>query len=517
MLHFVKVLNYTIIIRMRMKTFITQHLVGVTVAAAAVLSGAFAIWYVATSRVPSFAGLAPVHGNVIAALDESGTVRADNNAALSFQEGGEIAHVYAAEGRAVAAGTVLADLEQGSLEANVEQATATLASAKAKLDGLQAGTRPQEIAIDQAAVASAQSTLAADIVTAYAAADDAVRNQTDNLFMNSRTINPLFNVPVNDSQLANSIPSARVQIEGTLTQWYAAMNPSNVVTTTALAGIASSALTEIQSYLNMLALAVNNALTNASLSAATLASYKADVVTSRTEVDGAVSTLVGVNAALTAAENTLILAQAGATPQDIEAQQASVAQAQAALAAAQVALANATLAAPFSGTVENVTAQVGQVVAPGTPLMTLVNNGGLKVQTYVSEADVAKISVGQSAQITLDAFGTGEIFPATVTAVDDTQTQANGAPAYLVTLYFSQPESQVKDGMTGNVRIILAEHDNVLEVPSRLVINDNNQYYLLVQAPGGAVRKQVTIGLAGDDGMTEIASGLTGDEELANF
>ena len=178
---------------------------------------------------------------------------------------------------------------------------------------------------------------------------------------------------------------------------------------------------------------------------------------------------------------------------------------------------NASLVAPFPGTVQNLTAQVGQVVSPGAPVLSLVNNGGLKIETYVSEADVAKIKVGDTANVTLDAFGTGTTFPATVTTVDSAETQVNGVPSYLVTLHFTNPEPQVKDGMTGNVHIVLAEDDNVIAVPSGLVLTDGNQYFVLVKTATGTEQKQVQIGLVGDNGMTEITSGVNEGDTLVNF
>ncbi len=166
---------------------------------------------------------------------------------------------------------------------------------------------------------------------------------------------------------------------------------------------------------------------------------------------------------------------------------------------------------------QNLTAQVGQVVSPGAPVLSLVNNGGLKIETYVSEADVAKIKVGDTAQVTLDAFGTGTAFSATVTTVDSAETQVNGVPSYLITLHFTNAEPQVKDGMTGNVHIVLAEDDNVIAVPSGLVLNEGNQYFVLVKTPAGTEQKQVQIGLVGDNGTTEITSGVSEGDTLVNF
>jgi HlyD family secretion protein len=262
---------------------------------------------------------------------------------------------------------------------------------------------------------------------------------------------------------------------------------------------------------------VNNATPNSSLPVATLAQYKGAIAAARAEVQGSISAVSGDGSALTAVQNVLTLAQAGATSQQISAQQAVVAQAQAAAANAQVALDHASLVAPFSGTVQSLTAQVGQVVSPGAPLMSLINNSGLKIETYVSESDVSKIKTGDVANVTLDALGTGPVLPATVSTIDAAQTQVNGSAAYMITLHFTNPDSRIKDGMTGNVHIIEAEHDNVVEVPSNLVINDNNNYFVLVQNGTTVEKKPVQIGIVGGDGMTEVVSGLNVGDRINNF
>ena len=88
----------------------------------------------------------------------------------------------------------------------------------------------------------------------------------------------------------------------------------------------------------------------------------------------------------------LTLAQAGSTPQQI-AGTAGGGGAGAGRGGERTSGAQsyASLVAPFSGTVQNLTAQVGQVVSPGAPVLSLINNSGFKIEAYVSETDVANI------------------------------------------------------------------------------------------------------------------------------
>ncbi len=488
--------------------------IGILVIVLAAIGGAW--WYVATSRPPSFGATTAQRGNVIASLDESGNVLAENDADLSFQQGGQIAVVNVREGQAVSAGTVLASLDASSPSAGLAQANAGLAAAQAKLDELVSGTRSEQLAIDQTAVTNAMASLGADIGIAYSAADDAIHNQSDNLFQSPMNNNPILLIPQSDSQLRTNIQSQRLIVGTTLNNWYAA-NRATSSDPVSLAPIANAALQQIKAYLDMLALALNNVTSNSTLPAATLVGYKANIVAARTEVGAAITTLTGAESALTSSQGQLALAVAGATPQDIEAQKAAVAQAQAQVTSAQVAVDHSAIVAPFAGIVRNVTAKVGQVVTPGVPVLSLTNNSGLKVEAYVSEADVARVKDGDAANVTLDAYGTGTTFPATVTTVDSAETMVNGSAAYKITLHFTAPDGRIKDGMTGSVHIITAEHDNVVEVPSRLVVTDGNNDYILVKTNSATEKRQVQVGLVGSDGMTEIVSGVNAGDSLINF
>ena len=513
-----------------MKAFFSKNYIAVIITAVILVVGG-AYWYVRTAMPPTFGAVTVGKGNVIESVDEPGSVLAENSANVSFQEGGQIAHVYVSEGSQVSMGMVLADLDAAQLDAAsqqtnaaVSQASAGLAAAQAQLDQLASGTRPQQLTIDESAVTSANQSLGIAVENAYSSSDDAVRNQIDNMFSNPQTNNPVFLVPSSNSQTVNNIESQRLQIGTGLTQWYATLNATSTDFDPAtLSGTAATNLRQIESYIDTIALVVNNATPNVSVPAALIAQYKGNIAAARAEIEASISAVSGDYSALTAAQNVLALARAGSTPQSIQAQQAVVAQAQATVAAAQataasarVALDHASLVAPFSGTVQNLTAQVGQVVAAGTPIMSLVNSSGLKIEAYVSEKDVANVKSGDAAIVTLDAFGTGTAFPATVTTVDAAQTQVNGSAAYMVTLHFVNPNSQIKDGMTGNVHIIEAEHDNVIEVPSNLVINDDNSYFVLEQRGGTSERQSVQIGLTGAS-TTEITSGLNVGDTINNF
>ncbi len=80
-------------------------------------------------------------------------------ATLSAQTGGVVLEVRVAPGDEVKAGDVLVQLDPADAQLAVQQAEAALAAAQARLDGLKAGPRPEELEEAKAAVAMAQAAL----------------------------------------------------------------------------------------------------------------------------------------------------------------------------------------------------------------------------------------------------------------------------------------------------------------------------------------------------------------------
>lgn len=97
---------------------------------------------------------------------------------------------------------------------------------------------------------------------------------------------------------------------------------------------------------------------------------------------------------------------AGPDPGELKLAEARLATAQAQLAAAQAALRQLTLAAPFAGTVGDVTIHAGEWVIPGQLILVLVDLADLRVETTdLSEMDVPQVQVGQATVVLIDALG----------------------------------------------------------------------------------------------------------------
>ncbi len=206
---------------------------------------------------------------------------------------------------------------------------------------------------------------------------------------------------------------------------------------------------------------------------------------------------------------------------DLEAARASVVTADVALTTARETLAETVLRAPASGTVASVSGQVGQTVSGGgsgggstatgtdtssSALVTLVDLGGLEVTAGFSETDAAKIRLGQTATVTLDALPDTEL-AAQVAAIDTLSTVLNNVVTYNVTFVLDNDTSGVKPGMSASVDVVIAERSGVVTVPTSAVLGSGAASRVAVMRDGEETMVPVATGLQGDS-TTQIVTGL---------
>jgi HlyD family secretion protein len=132
------------------------------------------------------------------------------------------------------------------------------------------------------------------------------------------------------------------------------------------------------------------------------------VAAARRQVEAARGSLTAAQASLlnpairssqvAAVEGQLLQAQA-----DIAAAQAEAERARAALEEARANRQDLRVVAPFSGTVATRTAEPGEVITAGTPVITLVNLAEVYLRAFVPEGQIGRVRVGQPARVYLDS------------------------------------------------------------------------------------------------------------------
>ena len=240
-----------------------------------------------------------------------------------------------------------------------------------------------------------------------------------------------------------------------------------------------------------------------------------------TDVDGA-SAATGVSAA-------------SADTNAVSAAQRSLASAQANLDQANAKAASRTVTAPSSGSIVELNAKVGATVTGGMVMGEGDTSGGkqcmqiadlskMKVTVQVGEKDIAKIAVGQSANVTYPAFP-DIVSQGTVTAIasvanSDSSSGSGGSVTFNVDILIEAPDSRLKPGMTAEVSVVTKKLDDVVMVPTMALMTEDGEHYyvnLATDSEGKKTRRvKVTVVTQNDNeavvGKTQVKRDDQGNE-----
>jgi HlyD family secretion protein len=120
--------------------------------------------------------------------------------------------------------------------------------------------------------------------------------------------------------------------------------------------------------------------------------------------DLAATALKRAEAIFKAAQQRLSEAVEGSRKEDIAIARANLNEASANLGLSQVNLAYAILRAPSTGVITSRQAELGEVVAPGSPVATLADLDHIWLRAYIAETDLGSIHWGQEATVTTDTY-----------------------------------------------------------------------------------------------------------------
>ena len=346
-----------------------------------------------------------------ATLEYAGTVET-REIQVGSKIGGRVVAVPVEEGKAVKAGTVLVRFECEELKAQREQAVAAADQAKAALDRMLRGNRPEEI-VQADAVAKAQQ-----------AALDAAKNG----------------------------PRAQ-EIEQAQADYAAAM---------------ADAANADAFYKRMQKLVVKDVISrqdfenaqnkrDSSEQRAESLRQRLDLLKAGTRVED----LHAAQAKAMQADAAATLARKGFRAEDIAAARGLLTQTQARVAEFDARLKEAELAAAADALVEVVGVRSGDLIPPGRIVVTLLEPSQLWVKVYIPETEIARVRVGQQAKVRIDGFSgrefTGnieqiasqaEFLPRNVETREDRDHQV-----FAVKVHVDNPSGTLNSGMSATVNL----------------------------------------------------------------
>ncbi len=394
-----------------------------------------------------------------------GEVKAIQDADLTFRVSGTVAEVYVQEGDTVSQGQLLAILDVRPLNQRVLQAESSLADAVARQAALTEAPLEFEVRAARARIAEAEAALAELEAGPKAQDIQNAESQVEQARINLQTRRDQLSVAKTDAELrieqaANAVRDAQAE--------YSQIYWSNRELENELARFNRELPQENRDREEATLRAINNA--EQALEQAKLALEQAQQA-EITGIQAAEQEVVQAEAALAklllppdqdrlaAARSAIAQAQAAhdrlfpnPTNSDRNRAAAAIAQAESQLQVALLEREYAELTAPFDGVVSIVNIDPGNSVSPaGQPAIRLVDLRELYVEVEITDIDIARVTLGQRADILVEAFP-DRTFSGRVSYIAPSATVKSGVRTFKVQIALDNPEG-LKDGMSARVEL----------------------------------------------------------------
>ena len=215
------------------------------------------------------------------------------------------------------------------------------------------------------------------------------------------------------------------------------------------------------------------------------------------------------------AERTAYLKDLEDNPEssEVRGKEISWQQRQLAVAEAQKQLSDYFVRSPLAGVVGQLSVSAGGYVAEGALLAKIVSPH-LELKAFMNELDIAKIKIGQSALVYVDALEE-KVFSGEVVDIAYLGLANQGVVNYEVKIAASVPDEEARPGMSGWAEIIIDQKNKVPILPNSAVKKDEQGYFVRILVGVGRNQKvevkRISVGLI-DDEHTEIISGLNPDD-----
>ena len=178
-------------------------------------------------------------------------------------------------------------------------------------------------------------------------------------------------------------------------------------------------------------------------------------------------------------------------------------------------LARSVVSAPYSGIIDEVTAELGQLMVPGqTPVLRLVNLDNMYIKADLPESYLPNIEIGKDVVVTLNVLG--EEVDAKVSKVGSYIKPSNRT--FLIEVDLPNKDRKIKPNLTARLKINDYTNEKAIMIPQAIINEDSNgnQYVYRVNTKGSSnmVEKvNIKTGKKNSESI-EVLSGLSNGDQL---
>jgi len=193
----------------------------------------------------------------------------------------------------------------------------------------------------------------------------------------------------------------------------------------------------------------------------------------------------------------------------IKGAEAGAQQAEVALGLAKIRLDDCTIKAPISGMISKRFVDVGAMVGPTQPLVSIVDVDTVKLLTHVNDEDIDLVKSAQRVAVKVDTY-LDKVFE--VKEINISPAMDPLSRKIEVEIKISNPDYLMKPGMFPRIRL-LVQRNNTLLIPKEAVMEKDQRKEVFVVRDARVHLSRISIGLEKDD-LVEIMSGLKEGETV---
>jgi len=505
--------------------------------------------------------------DIIQTVEVTGSVESADDIDLNFNKTGTLQAVLVKAGDQVVKGQTLARLSASNEASQVADARASVEIAKLELEQLLAGASNQDVEVTKQELASAKANYQTTMDALYNLEQtrdqeianiksETINTLKDKLSIAQFSLDLIYDIIedpeadnylyVSDIVLLNntkwgyqSINSKFSDIDSVIDQASASNDKNDILSAAdSLENYLEDVLALLTDTYDIMVVTVNNSVYTTTV----VDAFKTSINTKTASVNTAISAIQTDSANLrirdlyyqtqiSEKQNSvdsykiaMDLAQAKlnfktAPPRDFEisSAEANIKRAQATLNRYLSNWSETVITAPVDGIITEVNFDVGEQTSMSGSVVSMIGLATMQIEVDVPESDVTKLAVSDQVEISLDAFSSDEKFIGTVTFIDPAATNIDGVVYYTTKVSFNEKDERIKSGMTADLTIATDSKEGVLVVPSRAVIYRAGKKYVQIYNGSNLSELEVTTGLRGDGGLTEILTGLEEGVDVVTF
>lgn len=416
-----------------------------------------------------------------------GTVSAVSEARLQTEAGGHITAVNVGLGDRVAAGTVLASLENSAERAQLLQAEGAYESAVVAAE--QSGTSLEEARVS---VQNAYRDAFSDV-------DTIIHNIIDDFFTNPTSANTGFRISNGGNaleliEIRHEIEVSHNGLKETIRNNFRGTSEESLLREV------EGVVTEVANFTATIAELVSDEDNVNEFTPAERAAHVADLNQARAALDSALSSI-------SQARSTLEQAKLSGSEGRVSEASARLKSALGSLRSAQSSYEKTLVRTPIAGVVNALYLKAGEYTTQGQPAALIANNGSLEVTTALGEEDLENVEVGGSVRINGAATGT-------ITRIAPAVDPLSGKAEVKISV---DDSLSLKNGSTVTVafeRTVLVSESGQIVIPlSSVKLLPSGPVAFGVNGEGKLIIHQLELGTVTGESV-EIIAGLTSEMEI---